>query len=63
VRGAFRYSGLALAHLQDMVHRLIGQAVVRQGVKAADAGEQRPFLLPANFLNPLLQPLPVPAGI
>jgi hypothetical protein len=46
VRRAFRYPCLALADLQNMVNRLIGETVVRQGVKAADTGEQRPFFLP-----------------
>lgn len=41
-----------------MVNRLIGETVVRQGVKAADSGEQWPVFFSPNFINPLLQPLP-----
>lgn len=58
VRCTFRYSGMALAHLRDMAHRLIGLTVVRQRVKTTDTGEQRPFILPSNIYNPFLQPLP-----
>lgn len=52
VRCAFRNTRQLLAHLQDMVHRLIGQPVVHQGVKPSYTGEQRPGFFPPHVIDP-----------
>ncbi|SLV89613.1 Uncharacterised protein [Klebsiella pneumoniae] len=60
VRRALTYPGLALAHLQDMVHRLVGEPVQGHIPEAADAGEQRPGRLTPDCIDPDLQPRPGP---
>lgn len=55
--------GLALAHLQDMVHRLVGQPVICQGVKPADAGEQGTRMFAPDLVNQNSRRCQVPAGI
>lgn len=52
MRRAFSNTRLLLPDLQNMVHRLVGQPVVRQGVKPADTGEQRTRLLAPDLVNP-----------
>ena len=63
MRGTFCNPRLALADLQDVIHRLVGQPVVRQGVKAADTGEQGPVIFPRTSSIPILIRCQVPAGI
>lgn len=63
MRRTFCDPGQALAHLQNMVHRLVGQPVVRQGVEAADTGEQGPVIFPRTSSIHILIRCQVPAGI
>lgn len=58
MRGTFLNPGLALAHVEDMVYRLVGQPVGGEGVKAADTRKQRPGRLAPDLVHPVLQPLP-----
>lgn len=57
MRGTFLNAGLHLSHLQDMVHRLVGQPVIRQGIKTADSREQWSLFLTAYLIDPRLQSL------
>ena len=58
MRGTFLYSRLALAHLQDMVHGLVGEPVFRHNIMATDSGKQGTGCLTPDLVHPELQPLP-----
>lgn len=62
VGGAFGNSGLALPHLEDMVHRLVSQPVVRQGVKPADTGEKGTRRLTRTWSTHTCSRCQLPAG-
>ncbi len=58
MRGTSVQAGLALTHLQDMVHRLVGQPLLREAVVPADACEQGARCLAPYLVHPQLQSLP-----
>lgn len=63
VRGTLHDPGLALAYLQDMVHGLVGKAVIRQGVKPADTGEKWSVFFPRTSWIHNISRCHVPAGM
>lgn len=58
MRCALRYPGLVLSHLQDMVHSLVSQSFMGQGIETTDAGEQRSGSLAPDLIDPQLEALP-----